>query len=64
MYDTPLAINLAQPNRQKKAVFVQGIARRVRPAPHDRDCKCDIRSGGDSELPKVERCASLVIGEL
>ena len=63
--DAPVAIDLAQANRQseQKAVLVYRIAGRVGSAPHDGDREGDVSARGNGEFSKVEGRTRLVVTE-
>src|SRR2546427_3003477 len=63
--DAPVAIDLAQANRQseQKAVLVDRIAGRVRSAPQDGDREGDVSACGNGEFSKVEGRTRLVVTE-
>ena len=63
--DVPVAIDLAQANRQseQKAVLVYRIAGRVRSAPQDGDREGDVSACGNGEFSKVEGRTRFVVTE-
>jgi hypothetical protein len=63
--DPPLVVYFAKTHGQpeQETVLVRWVARRVRPAAHDRDGEGDVLARGHSEFLEVEGRSGLVIAE-